>query len=55
MNVYVASSTDGAGPDKAGRPPVFFLLLACDVFRHRTRGTIYKHGRQGDVAVAAAG
>lgn len=47
VDVYVASSAGDSGTDGAPRPPVFYLLLASDVFRHRTRGTIYKHARHG--------
>jgi hypothetical protein len=36
------NSSEGAQP--AG-PTVFFLLLDSDVFRNRTRGTIYQHAR----------
>jgi hypothetical protein len=47
-------ATDGGGTTRGGnangqaggsKPPVFFLLLASDIFTKRTRGTIYQHAR----------
>ena len=40
VDVYVT-----AAPASPGKPAVFYLLLASDIFSTRTRGTIYQHER----------
>ncbi|KAL4459197.1 hypothetical protein ABPG75_014062 [Micractinium tetrahymenae] len=41
VDVYITST-----PASVDVPPIFFLLLASEVFCHRTRGTIYQHASE---------